>query len=186
MGGLWRKSLKKIRTHDFVTHATTPLCPNLKTLCGLKVDYILANDSSSLDLNSMGLGSVEALLLAFLLRRMTKLETIDLSHNKFKTSSIKSLGRVMASLPHLTAINFSHNSLYASGGYQAALILASCKGERAERKVVEDENTMREPLLIITFSSFGSLGAGLKRLNLIDVEITNSGEEVSERSERAF
>jgi len=64
--------------------------------------------------------------------------------------------------------------------------LASCKGERAERKVVEDENTMREPLLIITFSSFGSLGAGLKRLNLIDVEITNSGEEVSERSERAF
>ena len=148
-GSLWKKSMKKIRTHDFVTHARSPLCPNLISLCGLPVNLLLEDQIKKLDLHDHGLTSVEAYILAFLLRSSQKIEEIDFSKNKFRSRSVKILGKALSNLGNLRVCDFSDNYLYASGGYEVGVVFSNCENlEELYVTNIELTNSGEEPLHI--------------------------------------
>ena len=113
---------------DPILDSKVAICPSIKVLNGIKVQEILTSETlKELNLSGLGLGDVEAYLLRHILLRCLAVEKLDLSSNKFKTSSMQLMKGAIAKLPLLSSLNVSSNMLFSSSGDSLAGIIAACK-----------------------------------------------------------
>jgi hypothetical protein len=144
-----KKETVKLKELDEVEKATKPLCPTITTLCGLPVEKLLGDEFEDLNLSDMKLAYVESYLLSYLLEDLTKVTSLDLSKNKFKTASFKKLRKSIAGLSLLTTLNVSNNMLFKSGASVIADILGDClQVERLLVNEVELTNSVDLPLIV--------------------------------------
>ncbi|GMH93018.1 hypothetical protein TrST_g3840 [Triparma strigata] len=112
---------------DYIVNQTKPLCPSIIELNGLPVKLLLGGKLTTLNLESMKLGNVEAHLLAELLKSCEALTSLNLHKNKFKVEAMSIMAPTIEGLTELKHLDLSSNLLFKTGGMLVARILAKCE-----------------------------------------------------------